>query len=158
MSGAVHGILGQRMRTFIRVLVSVLGSSGAGVLAQPAAAPPKEEIDCGNSATTMRLLAGLLAGQSFDSRLVGGESLSKRPMDRVVVAAAGAGCRFAAALAEFGMLLHHSDLKQKSNFDQVISIAKAARGKDDDGYRSEFVRLAESAKSLSRNEQLITKE
>jgi Ca-activated chloride channel family protein len=66
--------------------------------------------------------------------------------------------RFAAAVAEFGMLLHHSDLKQKSNFDQAISIAKAAKRKDDDGYRSEFVRLAESAKSLSKNEQLITKE
>src|SRR3954471_18957354 len=33
--------------------------------------PPPGEIDCGNSATTMRLLAGLLAGQPFDSRLVG---------------------------------------------------------------------------------------
>jgi 3-phosphoshikimate 1-carboxyvinyltransferase len=45
---------------------------------------PTGEIDCGNSATTMRLLAGLLAGQSFDSRLVGGSALSKRPMDRVI--------------------------------------------------------------------------
>src|SRR3977135_3137348 len=46
---------------------------------------PSTEIDCGNSATTMRLLAGLLAGQSFDSRLVGGATLSARPMDRVIV-------------------------------------------------------------------------
>src|SRR5881392_573913 len=46
--------------------------------------PPKEEIDCGNSATTMRLLAGLLAGQTFESRLVGNASLSRRPMDRVI--------------------------------------------------------------------------
>src|SRR5215210_4369614 len=46
---------------------------------------PPGEIDCGNSATTMRLLAGLLAGQSFDSRLVGGATLSARPMDRVIV-------------------------------------------------------------------------
>src|ERR1043166_4520458 len=45
---------------------------------------PSGEIDCGNSATTMRLLAGLLAGQSFDSRLVGGATLSGRPMDRVI--------------------------------------------------------------------------
>ena len=37
---------------------------------------PSGEIDCGNSATTMRLLAGLLAGQSFDSRLVGDATLS----------------------------------------------------------------------------------
>jgi Ca-activated chloride channel family protein len=66
--------------------------------------------------------------------------------------------RFASAVAEFGMLLRHSSFKQKSNFDQAISIAKAAKGKDDDGYRSEFVRLAESAKSLADNEQLISKE
>src|SRR5438270_11255404 len=45
---------------------------------------PKDEIDCGNSGTTMRLLAGLLAGQTFESRLVGDAGLSRRPMDRVI--------------------------------------------------------------------------
>lgn len=40
-------------------------------------------IDCGNSGTTMRLLAGLLAGQPFASTLIGDESLSRRPMGRV---------------------------------------------------------------------------
>jgi 3-phosphoshikimate 1-carboxyvinyltransferase len=46
---------------------------------------PSGEIDCGNSGTTMRLLAGLLAGQNFDSVLVGGATLSARPMDRVIL-------------------------------------------------------------------------
>jgi len=41
-------------------------------------------LDCGNSGTTMRLLAGLLAAQDFASELGGDESLSRRPMDRVV--------------------------------------------------------------------------
>jgi 3-phosphoshikimate 1-carboxyvinyltransferase len=41
-------------------------------------------LDCGNSGTTMRLLAGLLAAQEFASELTGDESLSRRPMDRVV--------------------------------------------------------------------------
>jgi 3-phosphoshikimate 1-carboxyvinyltransferase len=45
---------------------------------------PPEPLDCGNSGTAMRLLAGLLAGQRFDSVLVGDESLSKRPMRRVI--------------------------------------------------------------------------
>jgi len=45
---------------------------------------PKSAIDCGNSGTTMRLLAGLLAGQPFRSRLTGDPSLSKRPMRRVI--------------------------------------------------------------------------
>ena len=45
---------------------------------------PNKEINCGNSGTTMRLLAGLLAGQKFESRLVADPGLSKRPMDRVI--------------------------------------------------------------------------
>ena len=45
--------------------------------------PPAGELDCGNAGTGMRLLAGLLAGQAFDSVLVGDASLSRRPMARV---------------------------------------------------------------------------
>lgn len=44
---------------------------------------PESAIDCGNSGTTMRLLAGLLAAQPFDSVMMGDESLSVRPMRRV---------------------------------------------------------------------------
>lgn len=44
---------------------------------------PDRIIDCGNSGTSMRLLAGLLAAQSFDSKLTGDESLLKRPMMRI---------------------------------------------------------------------------
>jgi 3-phosphoshikimate 1-carboxyvinyltransferase len=45
---------------------------------------PAQALDCGNSGTSMRLLAGLLAGQSFASTLYGDASLSKRPMKRVI--------------------------------------------------------------------------
>lgn len=45
---------------------------------------PGGPIDCGNAGTGMRLLAGLLAGQRFDSELVGDASLSRRPMQRVI--------------------------------------------------------------------------
>lgn len=44
---------------------------------------PGEALYCGNSGTTMRLMAGILAGQSFSSCLTGDESLEKRPMKRV---------------------------------------------------------------------------
>ena len=44
---------------------------------------PEESMDLGNSGTSMRLLCGLLAGQEFDSCLVGDASLSRRPMGRV---------------------------------------------------------------------------
>jgi 3-phosphoshikimate 1-carboxyvinyltransferase len=50
-------------------------------------------LDCGNAGTGMRLLAGLLAGQGFDSVLVGDASLSKRPMARVVDPLAAMGAR-----------------------------------------------------------------
>lgn len=43
-----------------------------------------EPLDCGNSGTTMRLMTGILAGQNFKSELFGDESLSKRPMKRVI--------------------------------------------------------------------------
>ena len=45
---------------------------------------PSKVLDCGNSGTSMRLLAGMLAAQNFKSTLIGDESLSKRPMKRVI--------------------------------------------------------------------------
>jgi len=46
--------------------------------------PPLEPLDCGNSGTAMRLMAGILAAQLFKSRLIGDASLSGRPMKRIV--------------------------------------------------------------------------
>jgi 3-phosphoshikimate 1-carboxyvinyltransferase len=54
---------------------------------------PDGELDCGNSGTTMRLLAGVLAGQNFDSVLVCDESLSKRPMKRIIAPLTQMGVR-----------------------------------------------------------------
>jgi len=45
---------------------------------------PAQDLDCGNAGTAMRLLSGLLAAQPFHSTLVGDESLSVRPMGRVI--------------------------------------------------------------------------
>jgi len=45
---------------------------------------PERALDCGNSGTTMRLMAGVLAGQNFDTVLSGDDSLSKRPMKRII--------------------------------------------------------------------------
>jgi 3-phosphoshikimate 1-carboxyvinyltransferase len=57
-------------------IVHGVGLHGLHTSAQP--------LDCGNAGTGMRLLAGVLAGQAFDSELVGDASLSKRPMRRVI--------------------------------------------------------------------------
>ena len=45
---------------------------------------PTKPLDLGNSGTSIRLMSGLLSAQSFDSELCGDESLSKRPMDRII--------------------------------------------------------------------------
>ena len=58
----------------------VLGVCGVGLRGLTA---PSGDLYCGNSGTTMRLLLGILAGQSFAARLTGDESLSRRPMDRI---------------------------------------------------------------------------
>lgn len=54
---------------------------------------PADVIDCGNSGTTIRLMTGLLAGQSFFSVLTGDQYLRKRPMKRVVEPLARMGAR-----------------------------------------------------------------
>ena len=54
---------------------------------------PGEVLYCGNSGTTMRLMAGILAGQSFSSCLTGDESLEKRPMKRVCLPLEKMGAR-----------------------------------------------------------------
>jgi 3-phosphoshikimate 1-carboxyvinyltransferase len=45
---------------------------------------PSAALDCGNSGSTMRMLSGIVAGQPFDSELIGDESLSRRPMKRIM--------------------------------------------------------------------------
>lgn len=45
---------------------------------------PSTALDCGNSGSTMRMLSGILAGQSFSCQLIGDESLSRRPMRRII--------------------------------------------------------------------------
>jgi Ca-activated chloride channel homolog len=58
--------------------------------------------------------------------------------------------RFAAAVAEFGMLLRNSEFKQKSSYDEAWRLAKNALGKDEEGYRSEFLKLLQNAESIAK--------
>ena len=57
---------------------------------------PTQNLDCGNSGTTMRLLSGILAAQPFASRLFGDESLSRRPMKRIMEPLAAMGAEITA--------------------------------------------------------------
>ncbi|HWR16206.1 MAG TPA: 3-phosphoshikimate 1-carboxyvinyltransferase [Terriglobales bacterium] len=54
---------------------------------------PAEDLNCGNSGSTMRMLAGILSGQSFSCRMIGDESLSRRPMRRVIEPLTSMGAR-----------------------------------------------------------------
>jgi len=60
-----------------------------------ALAAPANALDCGNSGSTMRMLSGIVAGQKFTSEMVGDESLSRRPMERVIKPLSAMGARIA---------------------------------------------------------------
>jgi len=64
--------------------------------------------------------------------------------------------RLAASVAEFGLILRHSEYKGTATFDQVILNAKSARGEDEEGYRAEFIKLVKTAKLLS-NKDIVEK-
>ncbi len=57
--------------------------------------------------------------------------------------------RFSAAVAEFGMILRGSQYKGNANFNTVLDLAKNSKGADLDGYRTEFIRLVESAQKIN---------
>ena len=59
-----------------KIIIGGLGYKGFKV--------PSSSLDCGNSGTSARLIAGLLTAQNFNSTLIGDESLSKRPMKRII--------------------------------------------------------------------------
>lgn len=61
--------------------------------------------------------------------------------------------RFAASVAEFGMLLTNSQFKSASSFSHVIQTAKNAKGKDVEGYRKEFIALVKKADRLKDNDE-----
>ena len=63
----------------------------------PRLSAPSGVLDCGNSGSTMRMLSGILAGQEFSSELCGDESLSRRPMARIVKPLSLMGAKIASA-------------------------------------------------------------
>jgi Ca-activated chloride channel homolog len=58
--------------------------------------------------------------------------------------------RFAAAVAEFGLLLLDSPFKVNASFENILKMAQEAKGKDKDGYRAEFVNLVRTAQNLDK--------
>ncbi len=70
--------------------------------------------------------------------------------EQIPVAKTSDNFRFAASVAEFGMLLRNSEFKSNASFSNVLALAKKAKGNDEEGYRSEFIRLVQSAEPLAK--------
>jgi len=66
--------------------------------------------------------------------------------------------RFAAAVAEFGMLLRNSEYKGKGNFEMVEQMAKQAIGDDTEGYRKEFVQMVQNASLIKGKKETAQRE
>jgi 3-phosphoshikimate 1-carboxyvinyltransferase len=84
--------------------ISVTGTGG--VLAQP-----KGNLDCGNSGSTMRMLAGLVAAQDGNYHLIGDESLTPRPMERIRKPLEQMGARIDLTDGHAPMTVHGTALK-----------------------------------------------
>ena len=81
-------------------------------------------LDCGNAGTGMRLLAGLLAGQAFDSQLVGDASLSARPMGRVIAPLRAMGARIDAEGSVPPLRIHSNNKLQAIDFTTPVASAQ----------------------------------
>ncbi len=72
-------------------------------------------------------------------------------LDKISTAnSASENCRFSSAVAEFGMLLRDSKFKGNADYKEVLTLARASKGKDEEGYRAEFIRLVEMAEVLKK--------
>jgi len=69
---------------------------------------------------------------------------------KIPISSASENCKFSISVAEFGMILRDSKFKGQSNFKNVMALARESKGKDDEGYRAEFVRLVEMAELLKK--------
>ena len=80
----------------------------------------------------------------------GASRLIEQPVrDRATAAAASADFRFAAAVAEWGLLLRGSEFRAGASHEQVLDLARGALGDDPHGYRREFVKLVEDSRRIA---------
>ena len=85
---------------------------------------PSKELDCGNSGTTTRLIAGLLASQKLTFSLVGDESLSKRPMKRIITPLKEMGCKISSNNGLLPLSIDASGGISSLDFDMKIASAQ----------------------------------
>ena len=82
------------------------------------------DLDAGNSGSTIRMISGLLAGQPFDSRIFGDDSLSRRPMDRIMKPLALMGASIEARDGRFPPLAIHGGKLQPIEYTLPVASAQ----------------------------------
>lgn len=85
---------------------------------------PSQNLDCGNSGTTMRLLAGILAGQNFTSTLVGDASLESRPMERIIEPLTAMGASISSNASHAPLTISGSNALRAIEYDLPIASAQ----------------------------------
>ena len=86
--------------------------------------PPEGPLDCGNSGTTMRLLAGILAGQDFAATLTGDESLRSRPMARIIEPLQMMGATISSNDGRAPLVIHGRRPLQALNYELRVASAQ----------------------------------
>lgn len=117
---------------------------------------PSEALDAGNSGTTMRLLAGVLAGHPFSSRLIGDRSLSRRPMGRVIAPLERMGARIESTDLHAPLTIHGAALHALAHVPDVpsaqVKSAVLLAGLHADGVTS----VTEPARTRDHTERALT--
>ncbi len=85
---------------------------------------PSKELNCGNSGTTTRLIAGLLASQKLTFSLIGDKSLSKRPMERIITPLKEMGCKISSNNGLLPLSIDASGGISSLDFDMKIASAQ----------------------------------
>ena len=111
----------KQLQIDIQVQQEKMEVAGTGAYGFKASSNP---LDCGNSGTTIRLLAGILAAQPFASTLVGDESLSKRPMKRVMTPLAQMGAQISSDAGGFPPLVIHGQQLKPITYQMPIASAQ----------------------------------
>jgi 3-phosphoshikimate 1-carboxyvinyltransferase len=86
--------------------------------------PPSAPLDCGNSGSTMRMLAGVLAGQTFSSQLTGDASLTSRPMRRIIEPLEMMGAKIASSDGKPPLRISRNGQLQAVNYELPVASAQ----------------------------------
>jgi 3-phosphoshikimate 1-carboxyvinyltransferase len=116
---------------------------------------PATDLDCGNSGSTMRMLAGLVAGQRGDFRFIGDESLTVRPMERIRKPLELMGAKISLTGGHAPMTVHGSPLKA-IDFESPIASAQVKTAVLFAGLQAEgTTSIAESVRTRDHSEHAL---